>query len=310
MSAFPRAVALVGEALVDIVHRPDGTVQEHPGGSPANVALALGRLGRKPQLVTSLAADDRGRVVTGWLEDAGVDVAAAAPTSGRTSTAMARLDATGAAHYDFDIEWRIDAELAEESSVLHVGSIGTYLEPGASGVESLVRHRRAMSTITFDPNIRPALIADPAAVRERVMQLVALADVIKASDEDVHWLYPGRDTAEIAEEWHAAGAAIVVMTHGERGARGSADCGVISVSPVATTVADTVGAGDTFMGALIDGLIEERLVGADRRDALRSIGADRLQAVLDRSAAAAAITVSRPGTDPPWRGELADLRPT
>jgi fructokinase len=310
MSAFPRAVALVGEALVDIVHRPDGTVQEHPGGSPANVALALGRLGRKPQLVTSLAADDRGRVVTGWLEEAGVDVAAAAPTSGRTSTAMARLDATGAAHYDFDIEWRIDAELAEESSVLHVGSIGAYLEPGASGVESLVRHRRAMSTITFDPNIRPALIADPAAVRERVMQLVAIADVIKASDEDVRWLYPGRDIAEIAEEWHAAGAAIVVMTLGEKGARGSADCGVVSVSPVATTVSDTVGAGDTFMGALIDGLIGERLVGADRRDALRSIGADRLQAVLDRSAAAAAITVSRPGTDPPWRGELADLRPT
>jgi fructokinase len=310
MSAFPRAVALVGEALVDIVHRPDGTVQEHPGGSPANVALALGRLGRKPQLVTSLAADDRGRVVTGWLEEAGVDVAAAAPTSGRTSTAMARLDATGAAHYVFDIEWQVDAELAEESSVLHVGSIGAYLEPGASGVESLVRHRRAMSTITFDPNIRPALIADPAAVRERVMQLVAIADVIKASDEDVRWLYPGRDIAEIAEEWHAAGAAIVVMTLGEKGARGSADCGVVSVSPVATTVSDTVGAGDTFMGALIDGLIEERLVGADRRDALRSIGADRLQAVLDRSAAAAAITVARPGTDPPWRGELADLRPT
>jgi fructokinase len=310
MSAFPRAVALVGEALVDIVHRPDGTVQEHPGGSPANVALALGRLGRKPQLVTSLAADDRGRVVTGWLEEAGVDVAAAAPTSGRTSTAMARLDATGAAHYVFDIEWQVDAELAEESSVLHVGSIGAYLEPGASGVESLVRHRRAMSTITFDPNIRPALIADPAAVRERVMQLVAIADVIKASDEDVRWLYPGRDIAEIAEEWHAAGAAIVVMTLGEKGARGSADCGVVSVSPVATTVSDTVGAGDTFMGALIDGLIGERLVGADRRDALRSIGADRLQAVLDRSAAAAAITVSRPGTDPPWRGELADLRPT
>lgn len=310
MSESPRTVVVVGEALVDIVHRPDGTVQEHPGGSPANVALALGRLGRRPQLVTSLADDDRGRAVTAWLEEAGVDVEAAAPASGRTSTAIARLDTTGAADYVFDIEWAIDAQLGESASLLHVGSIATYLEPGAAAVVRLVRQYRATSTITFDPNIRAALIDNPASARERILQMVAVADVIKASDEDMQWMYPERDITDVAREWNAAGAGIVVVTTGEAGAIAIAECGLVSIKPVPVQVADTVGAGDTFMGALIDGLIEEGLVGAERRDALCSIGADRLQAIGDRCAVAAAVTVSRRGTNPPWRVEMEGLRPT
>ena len=304
MSDRRRAV-VVGEALIDRVHRLDGTDEELPGGSPANVALALGRLGGRPQLVTSLGDDDRGRAVRAWLAESGVDVVAASPPGGRTSVATARIDATGAASYEFDVDWNVDTELADDSDVLHVGSIATQLEPGADEVLVLVEQRRATSTITFDPNIRPALIDDADAARARVRRLVSLADVVKASDEDLRWLHPTREAIEVAREWHAAGASVVVVTTGGEGVFAVAESGVVRLPAQNVTVVDTVGAGDTFMGALIDGLVEEGLVGGDRRDELRSISIERLEHIVRRSTVAAAITVSRRGTDPPWRSELA-----
>jgi fructokinase len=298
-----RPVLVVGEALVDLVQRVDGSVDEAPGGSPANVALTLGRLGRHPQLLTSLGDDDRGRTVRAWLEESDVRVIGAG--AGRTSTATAVLDASGAASYEFDLAWSVDAGLAGPADVVHVGSIATVIEPGATEVARLVAERRQTATISFDPNVRPALIDDAAAARARVEQLVRLADVVKVSDEDLLWLHPDRSLDEAAAAWLAAGAALVVVTLGGAGAFALTASGRVTIPAPTTTVVDTVGAGDTFMGALLDGLLEADLIGADRREALRQISAGLLERILRRSADAAAITVSRPGADPPRLAELA-----
>lgn len=303
VNSAERRVLVVGEALVDLVDRADGSRHEAPGGSPANVALTLGRLGRHPQLLTSLGADDRGRTVRHWLEESGVRVSGVG--TARTSTATAVLDATGAATYEFDLSWCVDVSLAGAADVLHVGSIATVLEPGASDVARLVRARRATATVTFDPNVRPALIDDSAAARARVEQLVRLADVVKVSDEDLHWLRPDRSLEDAAADWLAAGPAAVVVTLGGKGAFALTAAGRASVQAPLVSVVDTVGAGDTFMGALIDGLIDADLIGADRREALRDVPLGILEGVMRRSAEAAAVTVSRPGADPPTRAELA-----
>jgi fructokinase len=297
-----RPVLVVGEALVDLVQRVDGSVDEAPGGSPANVALTLGRLGRHPELLTSLGDDDRGHTVRGWLEDSDVRVVGA--TAGHTSTATAVLDARGAATYEFDLAWSVDTGLAGPADVVHVGSIATVIDPGATEVARLVADRRASATISFDPNVRPALINDAADARARVERLVALADVVKVSDEDLHWLHPDRSLDEAAAAWLAAGPALVVVTLGGKGAFALSGSARVTIPAPKTTVVDTVGAGDTFMGALIDGLLEADLIGADRRQALRDIPANVLERILRRSADAAAITVSRPGADPPTLAEL------
>jgi fructokinase len=297
-----RPVLVVGEALVDLVLRVDGSVDEAPGGSPANLALTLGRLGRHPELLTSLGDDDRGRTVRGWLEDSDVRVVGA--TAGHTSTAAAVLDASGAATYEFDLAWSVDTGLAGPADVVHVGSIATVIDPGATEVARLVAERRTSATISFDPNVRPALINDAADARARVERLVALADVVKVSDEDLHWLHPDRSLEESAAAWLAAGPALVVVTLGGKGAFALTGSARIVIPAPSTTVVDTVGAGDTFMGALIDGLLGADLIGADRRQELRDVPAGLLERILRRSADAAAITVSRPGADPPTLAEL------
>lgn len=304
LSPAEHRVLVVGEALVDLVQRADGTRHEAPGGSPANVALTLGRLGRHPQLLTSLGTDARGRAVRAWLEGSGVRVSAGSANGAPTSTATALLDAAGAATYEFDLAWTVDVTLADAADVLHIGSIATVLEPGAAEVAGLVEQRRATATITFDPNIRPALIEDAAAARAHVDRLVRLADVVKVSDEDLLWLRPEQSAADAAADWLASGAAVVVVTLGGEGAFALTAAGRTVVPAATVTVVDTVGAGDTFMGALIDGLVDANLIGADRRQALRDIPLGVLEGIMRRSAAAAAITVSRPGADPPTRAEL------
>ena len=305
---MPRIV-VIGEALVDIVHRADGAVEEAPGGSPANTALTLGRLGRRPTLITRLAEDDRGRGVRRWLGESDVEVVAVA--SARTSTATAHLDAGGAASYDFDLEWDLGADaarledLAGAADVVHVGSVAAVLEPGAGHVAALVRSVRGRAIVTYDPNIRPSLVDDPARVRQRVAELVEVADVVKASDEDLRWLHPERDPVEVAREWVSQGPRLVVVTLGSDGAIGVTADGEVAVPAVVTEVVDSVGAGDTFMGALIDGIVGSDGLRASLATAGGSIPSSAVESLLQRSARAAAITVSRPGADPPRRAELA-----
>jgi fructokinase len=299
-------IVVVGESLVDIVHRATEPPVEIPGGSPANVAITLGRLGRTPVLVTRLAEDERGSRVRRWLSASEVDVVAVTGT--RTSTAEARLDSAGAARYDFDIEWDLDgfdASDVADAALVHVGSIAAVLEPGATHVSELIGAVRDRATITYDPNVRPALISHPAAVRRRVEEIVALADIVKASDDDVRWLHPGRDVEDVARQWQARGPAVVVVTLGADGALAVTRDGVLRIPAEPAVVVDTVGAGDTFMGTLIDGVVSAGAASAALRRPGGGIPLSTLHDILTRCARAAAITVSRRGADPPRIADLA-----
>ncbi|GEK21246.1 carbohydrate kinase family protein [Cellulomonas xylanilytica] len=299
---------VIGEALIDVVARPDGSRAEHPGGSPANVALGLGRLGRRVDLLTWLGQDAAGDLVREHLRGSGVTVLEGNRSPLRTPVATAHLDATGTASYEFDLKWDLPETWDEDAGdplVVHTGSIATVLQPGGAAVASIVGRRRETSTITYDPNLRPVLMGSPAHALPVVEALVRVADVVKVSDEDLAWLHPGVAPAEIAEEWSRSGPSLVVVTHGGEGAFASTSAGArISVEAPSVQVADTVGAGDSFMGGLIDGLWSAGLLGADRRQALADVDAATVEAVLERCARIAAITVSRAGANPPRLAEL------
>lgn len=300
-------IVVIGEALVDVVARPDGRVEETPGGSPANVALTLARLGHAPQLLTSLADDAHGRTVRSWLERSGVEVTAV--RASKTPTATARLDANGSATYEFDLHWSLADAVVERAGVVHTGSIAALVEPGRDDVARILRQLRPTALVTYDPNVRPALLGPAAEVRHEVEALVALADLVKASDEDLRWLYPEASPLDVARDWLERGPAVVVVTAGEGGAFAAARSGIVSIEAQRVDVVDTVGAGDTFMGALIDGLIRNEYRDASARSELRGIGGAELEAILRFGALAAAVTVSRPGADPPRRDELSGSEP-
>lgn len=295
---------IIGEALIDRVIHPDGRATESPGGSPANVALALGRLGRHPKLVTSIGRDAAGEVVSSWLAESGVELAVLCPEGSSTAIATALLDARGDATYEFDIEWALREDIHIDSDVVHVGSIAALLQPGADVVLGLVKSARDRATVTYDPNVRPALIDDRNFAAQRIEELVGLADVVKASEDDLRWLYPGLSLEESSEAWLLLGPSIIVVTLGSGGAFCLAAAGRVDCAAVTVDVVDTVGAGDSFMGALIDGLITKGLSGGAKRNDLRGVSVENLGRLLRRSAFAAAITVSRAGANPPWRAEL------
>lgn len=297
----PRPDVLVaGEALVDVVHRRDGTVDRRPGGSPATVALALGRLGHRPRLLTALGDDDDGRAVRRWLGASGVVVQG--PSAARTSTAIARLDTAGAAEYDFSIAWDITADGVAAAEVLHLGSLAAVLDPGAVAASALLDRHRGSALVCFDPNIRPSLLGDGAS--GRVLSFLHRADVVKASDEDVAWLAPGEAVEDVARRWARSGPSLVVVTLGAAGALAVVDDAVVRIAAAPVDIVDTVGAGDTFMGALIDGLIRLGATGASAESVLASLGEREVSQLLGRSTRAAAVTVGRPGANPPTRDEL------
>lgn len=301
------SVLVVGEALIDVVHRQDGSVDEHPGGSPANVAITLGRLERDVRLLTWIGEDAYGSVVRRWLGASGVTLAEGSTSAARTSLATATLDESGAASYSFEIEWRVPSTVTVDPGTLaiHAGSVAATLAPGGPDVVELLGRSQPSVTITYDPNVRPTLMGQPLTVAPRIEELVMLADVVKVSDEDLAWLYPHRAPETSAALWQKRQGGLVVMTRGGEGAIAWSPSGIVEVTAPPTTVADTVGAGDSFMGALIDGLWSAGLLGGHRRAALRAIDAQTLTSVLERCAKVAAITVSRPGANPPRLEELA-----
>lgn len=305
------SILVIGEALVDVVHRVDGSIDESPGGSPANVALALGRLGCHPRLLTRLGDDRRGESVRAWLQASGVEILTGGePSAGTTSTATAFLDESGSARYDFRLDWNIRVDHAVTAGIVHTGSIAALLEPGARDVVQAIWRLRERALVTYDPNIRPALLGDHREVRARVEEIVALADVVKASDEDLAWLYPGERLTDVASSWRALGPSIVVVTSGGSGATAVTEAGTTVISAPSVAVADTVGAGDTFMSAIIEGMLRLGFRDAAARSALRRVDRGALESMLGRAAMAAAITVSRPGADPPSSAELAaEARP-
>ena len=302
----PRAL-IVGEALVDVVRQLDGGIEDHVGGSPANVAIGLGRLGRPVDLLTWFAPDAHGALVRRHLEDSAVHIVAGSEGAASTPVAIATLDASGAATYTFDLDWQVPAGvvLPADVVVVHSSTIGAALAPGGEAVLSILEQARATSTITYDPNVRPALLGTAEHTRPLVARLVALADVVKVSDEDLAWLEPGVALIEVAAKWATAGPGLVVVTRGGAGVVAVTSGGVhVEVPSLQVPVADTVGAGDSFMSGLIDGLWTTGLLGAARRADLGAIDAVTLTRILERSARIAAITVSRAGANPPWTREL------
>ncbi|MFD1506311.1 carbohydrate kinase [Georgenia yuyongxinii] len=298
---------VVGEALVDLVGQRGGrTWVAHPGGSPANVALGLARLGNPVTLVTRLGRDAFGNMVRSHLEGSGVRVAGPDDEIA-TSLAIATL-AAGVASYDFRIEWDVGAlaPLPVETRCLHTGSLATALPPGNGHVIDLVQRERerGRATISYDPNVRPALLGAAESARPEIERLVALSDVVKVSDEDLRWLYPGRPDEDVARAWLASGPALVVITRGGEGVYAVTRYLEVRRPAVPIDLVDTVGAGDSFSSGLLDGLRRADLLGGPRREALARIDRTTLLSIVDAAAMVAAITCSRPGADPPTREEL------
>ena len=286
---------VVGEALIDIVDGPGGTT-EHVGGSPANVAVGVARQGHPTTLLTRIGRDDRGERIAEHLAASGVVLDDASWTDAATSTARATLQADGSAAYDFDISWSLAEPDLSGVDLLHTGSVALFLEPGADTVlAALETARHAGALVTLDPNIRPALVGDPGVARARWDRAVRTADLVKLSDEDAGWLYPGLGPEEALAEIATHGPRVVVMTRGAEGALGLAADGIQSVPPMPVTVVDTIGAGDAFMASLVSSLLDDPALldgGAPLRTALR------------RAAVMGGITVSRAGAQPPTRAEV------
>ncbi|WP_138731894.1 carbohydrate kinase family protein [Modestobacter excelsi] len=303
---------VIGEALVDLVgQRGSRTLVAHPGGSPANVALGLARLGDQVALMTRLGRDAFGEMVAAHLTASGVRVDGGRDDGAKTSLAVASL-AAGVAAYDFRIEWDIGdlAPLPVETRCVHTGSLATVLAPGAGQVTDLLERERERGrvTISYDPNVRPALLGSPEEARPGIEHLVALSDVVKVSDEDLHWLYPDRPDEDVARDWLALGAPLVVVTRG--GAGVFAVTAHLELTRPATRIdlVDTVGAGDSFSAGLLDGLRRADLIGGARKEALARIDESSLISILDEASLIASITCSRPGADPPTWAEVEAAR--
>ncbi|MBO0680353.1 carbohydrate kinase [Mycolicibacterium sp. S2-37] len=293
---------IIGEALIDIVERDGAVTGEHVGGSPLNVAVGLGRLGRGVDFLTHIGDDDHGRRITEHLGSSGVELVNGSTGAARTPTARAKLDAAGSAQYEFDIDWQLSGTPeVPPPLVVHTGSIATVLEPGCLATAALVDTYRPSATVAFDPNVRPALIDDPHAARTRIDRLVEHCDVVKVSDEDLRWIDPDHSPKQIARTWLSLGPSIVAVTLGGQGAFAMCEAGSARVAAMPVDVVDTVGAGDAFMAGLIDALWTLDLLGAARRTALRAIGLDGLTVMLQTAALNSALTVAKAGADLPDR---------
>jgi fructokinase len=295
-------VVVVGEALVDVVVTADGTATEAPGGSPLNVAVTLSRLGVPTTLVTALGEDARGDRIVDHLAASGVGLADGARCLEATSSAVARLGTDGAATYDFDLHWELPDRPLPPAAVVHAGSLGLFLPPGADVVHAELERAAERSLVTLDPNARPTLVPDAAATRARFEEACRHAHVVKLSDEDAAWLYPGTSLEAVVDRLLGLGIRLVGVTRGAAGVRLASAAAAVEVEAPQVRVADTIGAGDSFMGALIQQLVVRDLA-ADVAHG-RALASVELAEVGGFAAAVAAVTVSRQGADPPWLREL------
>jgi fructokinase len=305
-------LTVIGEGLVDVVQRASG-IEAHVGGSPLNVAVGLARLDHPVQFIGRYGRDAYGDSLAAHLRASSV-MLPQGPDELPTSVATALIDDDGAATYTFDLAWELPglpdrlAFMLQGTTLLHTGSIATMLAPGATAVLAAVEYAHPSATISFDPNCRPSIITDVDYARRQAERFATLADVIKASDEDLEWLYPGQDVLESARRWLALGGSegpsMVVVTRGAAGPWGVTAAGSAEFRAPKVEVADTVGAGDSFMAGLLSGIVDRGLDGAQNRKDLRELPAEGLEELLAHASRAAAVTVSRPGANPPTRAEL------
>lgn len=307
------SVGVAGEALIDLVTNDGEAFVAHMGGGPMNVAIGAARLGLDSAFVGRVADDAFGRRLARHLTDNGVSDRLQAKASEPTTLAVATVAPDKTVTYDFytdgtaDWQWR-DEDLPADLGVdvLHLGTLGMLIQPGAAVFERLAARVRDRATVTYDPNIRPALAGTHDAEVERVERQLRLADVVKASDEDLRWLYPGTPPTEVLRRWLAIGPTLVVATMGADGALAVTGAAQVHKRAPKIEVVDTVGAGDSFMAGLLCALGDHDLLGGARRAALAEIDVPMLTTVVTFALACAAITCSRPGADPPTRRDLAD----
>ena len=302
-----RAVALVvGEALVDVVRQRDGSLIEYAGGSAANVAVALSRLERPVMFATAFTDDRYGKILRSHLDRAEVGYATDPNSIDHSSSAIATIGEDGSASYVFDLEWRLNplTLIDAQPVAVHTSSLAAVLAPGCDDVLSILRQLSDIAVISYDVNVRPSITGTGAEVVAAVERVAAVADIVKASDEDLAALYPAHSIAEAARHLLGLGAVIVVVTRGDEGALWMTTDAQGEVAAVSVVVADTIGAGDTFGAAFIDVLWTRGLVGPSGKAALAGLGAEAWTEICAYAARAAAINVSRPGADPPYKHEL------
>lgn len=296
------AALVIGEALTDIVREADGTVRSRPGGSPANVAVGLARLGVPTELLSCLGSDANGDSLRVHLEQSGVMLrAGGAEPPTRTSTAEAQIGPDGAATYRFDIDWNPGEIQLEPVRLVHTGSLATAIEPGAGAVESALAAAHPGTLISFDPNVRPTLGLPRDEVRRRVERIAGLAHLVKMSDEDLEWLYPAESFSAVASRMLDSGVALLIVTRGARGCTLSTPRWTSEIPAMPVTVADTIGAGDAFMSGLLFAILTADGDPALRSDDVPREAADAWAATALRSAA---ITVGRRGAQPPFAADL------
>lgn len=287
-------VLVIGEALVDLVDS-----SAHPGGSPFNVAVGLARLDVPTVLAAQIGADPYGNLLREHLHYSDVELAALVPAPERTSTAAATIGADGAASYAFDLAWD-PAELPDPArfEAVHVGSLGTLLEPGATLVAGLVVSADALGLpVSYDPNVRLTVEPDGAAWRQVFDTIWPYTSILKLSDEDAATLFPGEDPADLARRL-AADHGIVAITLGGDGAVIAGGTGFAAIPPADARVVDTIGAGDSFMAAMLAWCATYDWPSASELDSTE------LTDLAMYAASAAAITCSRPGADPPHTRDM------
>jgi fructokinase len=293
--------------LIDLIPGADGVRVAHVGGGPANTAKALARLGHDVQFIDGISTDEYGVAARKELLDDEVKLDLALTSEKQTCLAIVSLDANGGASYefkidgtatfDFNLNWLPDPSRFKPQ-VLHIGTLVTVIQPGADVLYDWAMQVAEFAPIVFDPNIRPSVMGDHDLYEAAVEKWAALSSVIKVSDDDMAWLYPGQKYEDVAMRWINDGVALVVVTRGSQGIIGITADGSVEVDGAKITVADTVGAGDTVGAIIVEAMIEKGIL---------ALTGEVLKAVLHRAAVAAGITCSRKGAQPPYKHELKNV---
>jgi fructokinase len=301
------SIWVCGEVLIDLIPGADGVRVAHVGGGPANTAKALARLGHDVQFIDGISTDQYGVAARKELLDDEVKLDLALTSDKPTCLAIVSLDADGGASYefkidgtatfDFNLNWLPDPS-RYKPQVLHIGTLVTVIQPSADVLYDWAMEVAEFAPIVFDPNIRPSVMGDRDLYEAAVEKWAALSSVIKVSDDDMAWLYPGQNYVDVAQRWINDGAALVVVTRGSQGIIGITADGAVEVDGAKITVADTVGAGDTVGAIIVEAMIEKGIL---------ALTGDVLKAVLHRAAVAAGITCSRKGAQPPYKHELKNV---
>lgn len=305
-------ILCAGEALIDMLPRTteagEGAFAPHAGGAVFNTSVALGRLGCEVGLFTGLSSDLFGDVLRDRLDGSHVNYALAHTSDRPTTLAFVKLvdGQASYAFYDENTAGRMLTEadlppLPDHVSALFFGGISLVVEPCASAYAALMLREAAGRVTMIDPNIRPSFIKDAAAYRARLTKLLQVADIVKLSDEDLHWLYGDGPLDDLAQQVLSGGAKVLCLTEGAKGVTAYHAGGKVFVAAQKAEVVDTVGAGDTFNAGFLAGLDRAGLL---TKSAVASLTDAALQEALRLGAKAAAVTVARAGANPPWADEL------